>query len=231
MTTIKKLKKDHGKYHVKGLFFDLDGLLLDTERIYRDGWLYAAEQLGMILTPEEINQWTGLSWMQTRDRLEKIYGVGLTAQLRDTRETFILEQMRAGKIPIKAGAVASLSLAKKKGLKLAVVSSTVSTRALPLLENAGILDYFDIQIFGDAILQHKPLPDPYLAAIAGSGLQSNQIIAVEDSFTGALSATRAGLPVFLVPDKSFEKRFTETELAQLNLLAVGQDLHELAAII
>jgi HAD superfamily hydrolase (TIGR01509 family) len=231
MTTIKKLKKNHEKYPVKGIFFDLDGLLLDTERIYRDGWLYAANQLGLTLTLEDLNQWRGLSWIQTRDRLEKIYGVEVTAQLRETRENFILEQMRKGQIPIKTGAVDMLSLAKEKGLKLAVVSSTVSTRALPLLENAGILNYFDIKVFGDAILQHKPLPDPYLAALAQSGLSATQVLAVEDSLTGALSATRAGLPVFLVPDKSFDKTFSEAELSPLNLLALGQDLHGLAEMI
>ncbi|GAB2021752.1 HAD family phosphatase [Pseudolactococcus yaeyamensis] len=231
MTVIKKNKNQHGKHHLRAICFDLDGLLLDTEQTYRDGWLDAFEKMGIDQSAYDINAWSGLSWLQTRAILEASFGAAMVTEIREARETYILQQMTDGKIPIKSGASEVLQAAKKKGLQLAVVSSTVSSRALPLLENAGLLTYFDVQVFGDEVMKHKPLPDPYLVALRKLGVQDFQAIAVEDSLTGALSATNAGLKVFVVPDKSFDRTFSDTELAQLNLFGIGKDLHDLADMI
>jgi beta-phosphoglucomutase len=231
MTVIKKKKNQHGKHHLRAICFDLDGLLLDTEQTYRDGWLAAFEKMGIDQSAYDLDAWSGLSWLQTRKILEAAFGAAKVAEIREVRETYILQQMTEGQIPVKAGALEVLQVAKKKGLKLAVVSSTVSSRGLPLLENAGLLTYFDVKIFGDEVMKHKPLPDPYLTALSKLGVHEFQAIAVEDSLPGALSATQAGLKVFLVPDCSFDKVFSDAELTQLNLFGIGKDLHELADMI
>ena len=205
--------------------------MLDTEHTYRDGWRYAFEKMGIDKNAYDIDAWSGLSWLQTRTMLEAEFGAAMVTEIREARETYVLQQMTEGKISVKAGAPEVLKVAKKKGLKRAVVSSTVSSRALPLLENAGLLAYFDVKIFGDEVMKHKPLPDPYLTALSKLGVHEFQAIAVEDSFTGALSATQASLKVFLVPDCSFDKVFSDAELAQLNLLGIGKDMHELADMI
>ena len=231
MTVIKKKKNQHGKHHLRAICFDLDGLLLDTEQTYRDGWLAAFEKMGIDQSAYDLDAWSGLSWLQTRKILEAAFGAARVAEIREVRETYILQQMTEGQIPVKAGALEVLQVAKKKGLKLAVVSSTVSSRGLPLLENAGLLTCFDVKIFGDEVMKHKPLPDPYLTALSKLGVHEFQAIAVEDSLPGALSATQAGLKVFLVPDCSFDKVFSDAELTQLNLFGIGKDLHELADMI
>ena len=231
MTVIKKKKNQHGKHHLRAICFDLDGLLLDTEQTYRDGWLAAFEKMGIDKNAYDIDAWSGLSWLQTRKILEAAFGAARVAEIREVRETYILQQMTEGQIPVKAGALEVLQVAKKKGLKLAVVSSTVSSRGLPLLENAGLLTCFDVKIFGDEVMKHKPLPDPYLTALSKLGVHEFQAIAVEDSLPGALSATQAGLKVFLVPDCSFDKVFPDADLTQLNLFGIGKDLHELADMI
>ncbi|PCS06536.1 HAD-superfamily hydrolase [Lactococcus piscium] len=201
--------------------------MLDTEHTYRDGWLDAFEKMGIDKNAYDLAAWSGMSWLQTRKLLAADLGDAMVSDIRQARETYILSQMTADKIPIKSGAHAVLQVAKKKGLKLAVVSSTVSSRAIPLLENADLLTYFDVHVFGDEVMAHKPLPDPYLAALAKLGVEASQALAVEDSFTGALSATKAGLSVFLVPDKSFNAKFSDAALAQLTLFGVGNDLYEL----
>ena len=231
MTVIKKKKNQHGKHHLRAICFDLDGLLLDTEQTYRDGWLAAFEKMGIDQSAYDLDAWSGLSWLQTRKILEAAFGAARVAEIREVRETYILQQMTEGQIPVKAGALEVLQVAKKKGLKLAVVSSTVSSRGLPLLENAGLLTCFDVKIFGDEVMKHKPLPDPYLTALSKLGVHEFQAIAVEDSLPGALSATQAGLKVFLVPDCSFDKVFPDADLTQLNLFGIGKDLHELADMI
>ena len=228
MTIINQTECEYGKHHLRAICFDLDGLLLDTEHIYRDGWLDAFEKMGIDKNAYDLATWSGLSWLQTRKLLAADLGDAMVSKIRKARETYILSQMTADKIPIKSGAHAVLQAAKKKGLKLAVVSSTVSSRAIPLLENADLLTYFDVHVFGDEVMAHKPLPDPYLAALAKLGVEDSLALAVEDSFTGALSATKAGLTVFLVPDKSFNAQFFDAALAQLTLFGVGNDLHELA---
>lgn len=228
MTIINQTNFEHGKHHLRAICFDLDGLLLDTEHTYRDGWLDAFEKMGIDKNAYDLTAWSGLSWIQTRKLLAADLGDAMVSKIRQARETYILSQMTADKIPIKSGAHAVLQAAKRKGLKLAVVSSTVSSRAIPLLENSDLLTYFDVHVFGDEVMAHKPLPDPYLAALAKLGVEASQALAVEDSFTGALSATKAGLTVFLVPDKSFNAQFSDAALAQLTLFGVGNDLHELA---
>lgn len=81
--------------------------------------------------PTTLKLGPGLSWLQTRTMLEAEFGAAMVTEIREARETYVL-QMTEGKISVKAGAPEVLKVAKKKGLKLAVVSSTVSSRALPL---------------------------------------------------------------------------------------------------
>ena len=72
--------------------------------------------------------------------------------------------------------------------------------------------------------ENKPSPVPYLTALERTGLVANEAFAVEDSLVGATSASRAGMGVFLIPDSSFERNYSEKDKENLQIIEQGKDL-------
>ncbi|MFP3153847.1 HAD family phosphatase [Lachnospiraceae bacterium ZAX-1] len=212
---------------LKAIFFDMDGLLLDTERTYKDGWLHAFASVGIDIAENVISSWSGLSWTWIKQALEKEFGKEKVQRARNCREVYIQEQMDKGCIPAKPYAKEILNLAREKGYQVGVVSSTVSARAIPLLLTSELLPFLNVMVFGDEITAHKPLPDPYLAALKKANVNPSQAIAAEDSLAGAQAATKAGIKVFLVPDTSFGKVYLPEEKRNLNLIGEATSLDAL----
>lgn len=207
------------------LIFDLDGLLLDTEKIYFDGWLALFEEHQIPLTAEDISGWRGQSWKQTADQLAQVVGGHDHVQtLRAEREGFIETQMTNGTLQMKPYAKETIDFAREKGFKLALATSTMKERAAKLLPHFDLLDVFDYMTFGDDVAAHKPDPAPYLLTLDKAGKIADQALVMEDSLLGALAATRAGIEVVLIPDQSFPQTYTKADKAQLNLFAETDSL-------
>lgn len=208
---------------IKGVIFDLDGLLVDTEKTYRDGWLWTFDQYGLPISEKEVDSWGGRSWLQTADYIASIAGKEKVAELREKREEFIYHQLANGELQAKPFAKETLEFCKERGLTVGLATSTVKKRATDLLEHFKLADYFDAMTFGDEIMDHKPAPTVYLTALSKADLMPTEAAAVEDSITGATAATRAGMGVFLIPDSSFTRPASDQK-EKLNLIAEGPTL-------
>lgn len=115
---------------LKMIVFDMDGLLVDSEQVYQRGWIKVANDHGMTLTKEDMAGWIGRSLKQTQANLVALFGSEeLVNQLRQEREAFIQEELVTGQLQLKPYAREVLQVARKKGLILALATSTYQKRA------------------------------------------------------------------------------------------------------
>lgn len=222
---LKVLFSERISESMKGAIFDLDGLLVDTEKTYRDGWLWGFKQYGIEIPKEIVDTWSGKNWKQSFDILVGAAGsLENVQEIRAKREEYFYQNLWGGEIALKPYAKEILNELKKRQLKLGLVTTTVTKRATDILEQFDLLPYFDTLTFGDEVAENKPSPIPYLTALEKTGLLAQEAFAVEDSLVGATSASRAGLGVVLIPDASFDRNYSAKEKSELTLVAEGKDL-------
>lgn len=217
---------------IKLIVFDMDGLLLDTEKVYYEGWLAGAQKNNLNLDVKAIKTWGGLGIKQALERLQEMVGdETLVDCLREERENYIYQQLKDGQIKMKPFAREVLEKCRLEGLTTALATSSPQERGQAFLEYFAIDQLFNYKTFGNQVRQVKPDPEIYLTSFAKAGAIPDEAIAVEDSFYGALSATRAGCSVVLIPDKSSKSKFSEDQKAQLNILEEGETLQALIHVL
>lgn len=113
------------------LIFDFDGLLVDTERVYFDGWLALFKKYQLPITAADIFGWRGQSWQQTASKLADLVGGQQRVQeLRAEREVYIAQQITDGTFKTKPYAKETIALAREKGFQTALATSTMKKEPL-----------------------------------------------------------------------------------------------------
>lgn len=195
------------------VFFDFDGVLVDSEPIHFECWreillpygidfnweTYAARCIG-VSDRAMIEQLTGLADPPVSfDKLWSEY----------PRKKELFRQRMAGCSPVETPI--RLLLDRLAGdYRLAVVTSSGQSEIEPILETSGIRGYFETVVYGGDVKKLKPAPDPYLTAVERLGT-SNAIV-VEDSASGIASARAAGLDVIEIPSQSDVPRLVRERL-------------------
>ena len=186
--------------HPAAVLFDMDGLLIDSERIAQEVTREASLHLGLAL-PEPISmRMIGLG----RDALERMLVAELSAdfsfeQFQTEWELRYHERIAKG-VPIKAGVAEALAALAAAGLPCAVATSTHTHFARYKLEQAGLLAHFAVIVGRDAVPHGKPAPDLYLHAAKQLGVTARQCWAFEDSLPGLTAAVTSGARTHWVPD-------------------------------
>ncbi|MES1987722.1 MAG: HAD family phosphatase [Pseudomonadota bacterium] len=193
------MKKGVNTDGFKAAIFDMDGLLIDSERIIMQACITAAQRVGITYTHAEYVELIGRAGPDsTRIMVEQLGGVsnfnlvmkGLDALLAERNNTF----------PLKHGASELLKHYQDNNIICCVASSSVTHHIRHRLSQVGVLDYFSHITSGQEVTRGKPNPDIYLLAVNKLGLKAEECIAFEDSETGARAAIAAGLRVVVVPD-------------------------------
>ncbi len=194
---------------MQGAIFDMDGLLLDTERIYQDGWNQCAKNYVDQVNPEVALACAGSSGEQIQKILEKYYpGIDGKALNKDVIQYY--QEQVSKDLQLKKGVVEILDYFKSKGIKMAVASSSLQTIIQSNLEKVGILDYFDSIVSGQDVKRNKPYPDIFLKAAGHLNLQAEACYVFEDSINGVCAGLNAGCKTIMIPDSQFpEKEFFE----------------------
>ncbi|MES2355184.1 MAG: HAD family phosphatase [Pseudomonadota bacterium] len=187
--------------HLQAAVFDMDGLMLDTERIALGVLEQVAVELGYPWREEIGLAMVGLSYRDSGPLIVQHLGPGYPPEpLWEAFGERYLAVLDSEPIPIKPGLLELLDWLEEQGLPKAVATSTRSERAHFKLEMAGILHRFQVVVCGDHVTRGKPAPDIYLAAAKGLGIAPAQCIALEDSNPGVCAALAAGMNVIMVPD-------------------------------
>lgn len=185
---------------ISGAVFDMDGLLLDTERVVNKAWDQAAELVGFDDVEHAKISCLGCNETSTRAFFLRNYGENFDYQTFRELTRKLAHEVLDVEVPVKEGAAEILAFLKSQGVKLAVASSTREVTVRDQLDRAGLLQYFDALITGDMVTNGKPHPEIFLKAADALGLPPQECIAFEDSKNGIRSAYRAGMYPIQIPD-------------------------------
>ncbi len=184
-----------------GAVFDMDGVLIDTEKLYVRFWRQSAADFGYNMTEEHVFGIRSLARKFANARLKNIFGEDFPCvQIREHRTELMDAYIAEHGIEPKKGLFTMLDHLRYMGIKTAVATATPVERAKKMLDKIGALPYFDAVVGGDMIRCGKPEPDIYLAAAAELGLPPENCAAFEDSPNGIRSAYSAGCRAVMIPD-------------------------------
>ena len=186
---------------IRGAVFDMDGLLLDTERVVNAAWDEAAQITGFADVERAKIACLGCNEASTRAFFLRTYGEDFDYQTFRDLTRKLAHKVLDVHVPVKEGAEMILRMLKERGVPLAVASSTREVTVRDQLERAGLLRYFDAVITGDMVENGKPHPEIYSKACNAIGIAPEECLAFEDSKNGIRSAYRAGMYPVQIPDQ------------------------------
>ncbi|MBQ8725201.1 MAG: HAD family phosphatase [Oscillospiraceae bacterium] len=186
---------------IKGLLFDMDGLLLDTEKYYFRYWIESAAEFGFSMKPRHALAIRSLAARYAERYLKKALGDDFDYHaVRARRRELIHEAMEREGISLKPGVMELLTYCRDKGVLTAVATATPTENAKTHLKRVGLFDMFSEVVGGDSIEYGKPSPDIYKKAAAALELDPEYCLALEDSPNGIIAAFTAGCKPVMIPD-------------------------------
>ena len=190
---------------VKLCVFDMDGLLLDTERLlYLQSALIVSREMNYPMDEEFLCSQMGANWPLYKSNIIKKMGKDFPIEeYLDRLWERIDHIIENEKIPFRPGAKEILDYCKQNNIKMVIATSTPAEKSLKCLENAEIKDYFEHIITGDMVEKGKPDPEIFLKAISYYPYDKSEIFVLEDGHNGTLAATSAGLRLILVEDIAY----------------------------
>ena len=186
---------------LKGVLFDMDGVVLDTEKLYCRFWREAAMALGYAMTVEQALGMRSLNAQAGQAKLESYFGPGVSREAMKQKRVELMDAyVNVHGVDPKPGIAELLDELKRRGIKTAITTSSPMDRVRRYLNPLGLIDKFDCLCSGHDVPHGKPEPDIYLHGAASVGLEPDECLAIEDSHAGVLSASRAGCLTVLIPD-------------------------------
>lgn len=186
---------------LEAVVFDMDGTLVDSERLSFAAWAPAARELGIEVPEELIRQFIGRNKHSYMSILaDHLNGdLDLAWRLYDLHIEYF-NRAAAVELEAKPGALEALEALHAAGVRLAVASSSPIEAIEQRLRDAGMLDKFSVLVSGDEVAKSKPEPDIFVEAARRMGVEPAACAAIEDSFNGVRSGHAAGMRTFMVPD-------------------------------
>ena len=184
----------------RAVVFDLDGLLLDTEVIYRAAHMAAAQEFGFAMDQALYATLIGAPRDATEQRLLAAFGPSLVLADYNARFDAHFDVLCRDAVPLRPGVQTLLALLDSAGLPRAVATSTERVRARRHLVQAGILSRFDAIVTRSDVSHGKPYPETFWRAADALGTAPSDCLALEDSHNGVRAAAAAGMMTVMVPD-------------------------------
>ena len=185
----------------RAAIFDMDGLLIDSERTIMRAWIDAAAAIGVMLRAEAYTPIIGLAELESDAILTRVLGgPAAFSAIRSRAIELLSPGDEAAVFPLKAGAKELLGSLQAAGVLCGVASSSRAAEIQQRLQVVGVIHYFAAVAGGDEVPRGKPDPAVYELAASRLGVPASACLVFEDSENGALAALAAGAPVVLVPD-------------------------------
>lgn len=211
------------------VFFDMDGLLVDSERVWLEIETGVMARLGAEWTPEHQTHLVGGSMESTIGYMLAVSGAGVAPEtVREWMVTGMVARLTDG-VDVMPGASELLDALRAEGVPVALVTSSLGEIADAVLKSVG-RDRFDAVVTADDVTRTKPDPEPYLTAAHLLGVEPVRCVVLEDSPNGVAAATAAGcavvavpslLPIERAPGRRVVSSLTEIRVADLRTLVAS----------
>ncbi len=187
---------------VRAIIFDMDGVIFDSESLWKKMFLEANKKYGLNLDERYRQSICGKTEMVIRDELKKLIPELDSDEYRNYIINGVEQSVQNGDFDIQPGALELLNFAKNNGYKTALATSSARIRAEGMFrkKNLDEKELFQACIYGDEI-GSRSKPDPYIFELAAEklGIEKSECIVVEDSLNGIKAAVNGGfLPVMAV---------------------------------
>ena len=183
---------------IRAVIFDMDGLMIDSERMAYEGYVVECAKLGLTMDRGFYQTVMGTTVAVAAQKFYDRFGASFPlGELVDTVLSHMDDRFEKEGVPLKKGLKELLTYLKANGYKTVVATSSTRDRVDKILQMAGLTGYFDDLICGDEVEKGKP------------GVQPQDALVLEDSEAGIQAAFSAGIPVICVPDMKYPQKEDE----------------------
>lgn len=187
---------------IEGVLFDMDGLVLDTEKLYSRFWMEACHFYGLPMTVEQSLRMRAANSQVGQANLHEFFGPEADyRRIREKRIELMDRFIEENGVELRPGIHPLLDYLDRRGIPAAIASSSPMERIQKHLSSVGLAHRFARLCSGYEVPTGKPAPDIYLHAAAALGRRAENCLALEDAPLGILSAHRAGCLSVMVPDQ------------------------------
>ena len=186
---------------IRGVLFDMDGVILDSEKLYAKFWAAGCECYGYHMTYPQALGMRSLNAQAGQEYLSSLFGPDISYPLVRARRIELMDAyVEENGIEAKPGIFELLDYLAARHIPYAITTASPNDRIRNHLGRLGLYERFDHICTAHEVPHGKPAPDIYLLGAKTIGVPPEKCLALEDSYTGILSAYRAGCLAAIVPD-------------------------------
>lgn len=178
---------------IKGILFDMDGVLVDSEEIICEAAIQMFAEHNVVVQPSDFLEFVGAGENRYLGGVAEKYNFAFDLERDKARAYAIYDQKVVGRLKPLPGVIDFIAFCKYKGIKIAVATSADEVKMLINLREMGIsASIFDATVNGSEVTHKKPDPEIFILAASKLGLMASECLVVEDAINGVMAANAAG---------------------------------------